>query len=117
MLGGVNASDLRGELLRLEAALAARNPDGVEGGLMSLIADDFLEFGRSGRVWTRDSIRELLEGPQAAPVRIDRFEVVELAEGLAIVTYRTEATNRSSIWVRRDDGWRLRFHQGTPTAD
>lgn len=64
--------DLRDELLRLEAALAARDPNGVEGGLMSVIADDFVEFGRSGRVWTRDSIREPLEVPPGAPVPIAR---------------------------------------------
>jgi glyoxylase I family protein len=109
-------ADLRAMLLRFEAALAARDPDGIEGGLMSLIADDFVEFGRSGRVWTRDSIREPLEGPPAAPVPIDRFEVAELGDRVALVTYRGAMANRSSIWVRRDGRWQMRFHQGTPTA-
>lgn len=108
---------LRAELLRLEAAIAARDPRGIDGGLMSLVATDFLEFGRSGRVWTRDSIRELIEGPQSPPVAIEGFEVVELADGVVLVTYRTAMTNRSSVWIRRDGRWQLRFHQGTPTAE
>ena len=108
---------LRELLLRLEAALAARDPDGIEGGLRSLIADDFVEFGRSGRTWTRDSIRALLEGPREDPVAIDDFAVDRLADGVALVTYRTAAAKRSSIWVRSGDRWRIRFHQGTPTAD
>lgn len=110
-------ADLPDELLRYEAALAARDPSGVEAGLMSLIADDFVEFGRSGRVWTRDSIRELLEGPPTAAVPIDRFEVARLADSVALVTYRGAMANRSSVWVRRDGRWQLRFHQGTPTGD
>ncbi len=107
-------AELREVLLRFEAALAARNPDGIDGGLLSLIADDFVEFGRSGRVWTRDSIRELLEGSPGPPVPIDRFEVAELGDGVALVTYRAALANRSSVWVRRDGRWQLRFHQGTP---
>ncbi len=83
---------------------------------MRLIADDFLEFGRSGRVWTRDAIRDVLEGPPCSPGPIDGFDVTELAEGVALVTYRTADANRSSIWVRRDGRWQMRFHQGTATG-
>ena len=114
MLDDVSDPGLRDLLLRYEAALAARDPDGIEGGLMSLIADDFVEFGRSGRAWTRESIRELLEGPPDPPVPIDRFEVAELGDGVALVTYRAATANRSSVWVRRNGRWQLRFHQGTP---
>jgi hypothetical protein len=109
--------DLRDELVRYESALAARDPDGVEGGLMSLIADDFVEFGRSGAIWTRESIRASLEGPMRSPVPMERFEVARLADDVALVTYRGANANRSSVWVRRDGRWRLRFHQGTPTGD
>lgn len=113
----VSDAELRDELFRLEAALAARDPDGIEGGLMRLIADDFVEFGRSGRVWTRDSLRRLLEAPPTAPMPIDRFEVVRLSDAVALVTYRGAMANRSSVWVRRDGRWQMRFHQGTPIGD
>ena len=59
----MGAPEIRDELLRLESALASRDPTGIEGGLMSLIADDFLEFGQSGRVWTAASIRDVLDVP------------------------------------------------------
>ena len=110
-------AELRDELLRKEAALAARDPDAVDGGLMSLIADDFLEFGRSGRIWTRDSIRSVLEGPPSGPVSMENFEVAVLADDVALVTYRGASANRSSVWVRREGHWQMRFHQGTPTGD
>lgn len=109
--------DLRDRLLRYELALATRDPTAIEGDLMSLVADDFIEFGTSGRVWTRDSIREVLEGAPASAVPMDqvadRFEVAELADGIALVTYRGSMGNRSSIWIRRGDRWQIRFHQGT----
>lgn len=108
--------ELQAELLRREAALAARDPDGLEGGLASLIADDFLEFGRSGRVWTRDSILELLTtGPSRDPVPMEQFEATELSEGVVLVTYQGAMANRCSVWVRRDGRWQMRFHQATPT--
>jgi hypothetical protein len=47
-----------------------------------------------------------------------------LAEGVVLVTYRSVRTDlesgkvlqarRSSIWILRADGWKMRFHQGTP---
>jgi glyoxylase I family protein len=113
----MGAREVRDELLRLESALASRDPAGVEGGLMSLIADDFLEFGQSGRVWTARSIREAIEVPPGDPAVIDDFEVAELADGVVLVTYvmpSTPPVNRSSIWIHRGGRWQMRFHQGTP---
>lgn len=108
--------EVRDELLRLESALASRDPTGVEGGLMSLIADDFLEFGQGGRAWTARSVREAMEAP-GDPAVIEDFEVAELAEGVVLATYVIPGTPpvvRSSIWVHRTGRWQVRFHQGTP---
>jgi hypothetical protein len=37
-----------------------------------------------------------------------------------LVTYQAEVdgrlANRSSIWRLADAGWRMKFHQGTPTS-
>ncbi len=116
-MAAYDGDGLRDQLLALERALAARVPGGVPGGLIALVADDFLEFGRSGRVWTRDSIRDLLDGPPDASLGSwEDVAVAELADGVALVTYRTAATNRSSIWVRREGRWLIRFHQGTPAG-
>jgi glyoxylase I family protein len=112
-------SDLRDRLLGYELALARRDPAAVDGDLIDLLTDDFLEFGQSGRVWTRETIAPLLgSSPDgsagAAAPELEAFEVTRLGEGVALVTYRAHGTNRSSIWVRRDGRWRMRFHQGTP---
>ena len=108
-----------GELLRrLELALARRTDPGVPGGLAGLIADDFVEFGASGRRWDAASIRELLasSGVQAQ-LRLEDLETTRLAPDVVLVTYRIGPPSpslRSSVWLRRDGRWQLRFHQGTP---
>jgi hypothetical protein len=55
--------------------------------VLALITDDFVEFGRSGRVWTAGSIREVLEAPPAEPVPIEDFAVAELGKGVVLATY------------------------------
>ncbi len=107
---------IRAELLRLELALASRDPSGLTVPLGQLIADDFVEFGASGAAWTADSVRDMLVSPTQAKPTFEDFEVAALANDVMLVTYRVATpvrSNRSSVWVRRDGSWRIRFHQGT----
>ena len=94
--------------------------------LMELLADDFREFGSSGRMWTRKTIIDLLAKETAfVPPDIEEFECSLLTPELALVTYRTArfdektgerlASLRSSIWSRVAGDWKMRFHQGTRT--
>ena len=113
--------ELGTHLLRLETALVNRNPAGVEGGLPDLIADDFLEFGASGRTWDADDVREEVASPGEGPdMALDDVSLTRLAADVALLIYRVGAprpANRSSIWVRRGGRWLMRFHQGTLRPD
>lgn len=90
--------------------------------LENILAPDFIEFGSSGRVWTRGQI---IRTPQVAigvRLPLPEFGLQMVSEDVALVTYRSEmgldyadAANRSSIWRRTVDGWQLVFHQATPT--
>ena len=95
--------------------------------MRSILAEDFLEFGSSGRVWTRKSIIELLSKETAfQPPAIEEFRCAFLTGDVTLVTYRTVRTDpdsgeilaslRSSIWRNESGTWRMRFHQGTRTA-
>ena len=112
---------LEAELHRLESALARRDPallDGDAATLAGLIADDFLEFGASGRTWTAADVCQALATEPARDVPMEDFAVTRLAAGVALVTYRSRDprhAKRSSIWVRRGGRWVMRFHQGTLT--
>lgn len=93
----------------------------------ALLTEDFLEFGSSGRVWTREQILELLETEDYQPPTMEDFECALVADGIALVTYRTvradavtsekAATLRSSLWTKESGTWRVRFHQGTRAAE
>jgi hypothetical protein len=90
----------------------------------SLLADDFIEFGSSGRVFDKASIIEDLknEPPRPASLLSD-FAVRPLSPEAMLVNYRTtrrdqfhkplSQARRSSIWVQRDGRWQITFHQGT----
>jgi hypothetical protein len=85
-----------------------------------VLAEEFREFGSSGRIWSREEILHLLatEPAQAPPCVVD-FAVQIIAADTALVTYRAiraesnSATLRSSIWVLRGSRWQVVFHQGT----
>ena len=78
-----------------------------------LIADDFLEFGKSGRVYDKATILAAMQRePPRGPIDVEDFAARELAPGVVLVTYRGSAL-RSSIWVLQDGKWRMAFHQGT----
>lgn len=94
----------------------------------ALLADDFVEFGRSGRVYDKQEIVLSLaaEANDAAPeLTASGFELKSLADDVVLLTYRTRRvdgeqalhTLRSSIWKRSDGAWRMVFHQGTPTRE
>jgi hypothetical protein len=88
-----------------------------------LLADDFVEFGASGRTFDKRAIVAALAEEQTELRRVlDDFRLRLLAPNVALATYvlvGTDATSarrhslRSSVWVQRDQGWQMVFHQGT----
>ena len=91
----------------------------------ALLDDEFREFGKSGRAFDKAGVLDLLE--QEAELQytlgLEEFAAATLAEGVVLVTYCSVWTDlergdvvrarRSSIWVLRAGGWKMRFHQGT----
>jgi len=90
--------------------------------MRQIIADDFFEYGRSGRVYTRDDTLAIERQPIHAKLPLPNFQARLISAEVAQVTYNTEVSHngviqqarRSSIWSKSTRGWQLRFHQGTP---
>ncbi len=84
------------------------------------LADEFVEFGRSGRRYTRAEIIDVDIGPFEATLPLRDLTIRWLGDHHALVTYQSEIgghrANRSSIWRHGDSGWLMEFHQGTPTS-
>jgi hypothetical protein len=111
-------------LLILEQRLAQVGAKLQPGEAESLIADDFVEIGASGRFWHKAEILEALKQWPAIDRIIEDFRVIELGGPCCLVMYRSisieqesqqrQATRRSSIWKQQGAGWQIVFHQGTP---
>lgn len=109
-------------LRRLEESLWRSETRFDQAHMERVLAPDFLEFGRSGRTYDRDSCLAAEPFEIDAVIPLPRFSVTALDGDTALVTYVSEVryeevlrANRASIWSRVPDGWQLRFHQGTPT--
>jgi hypothetical protein len=90
--------------------------------LVALLAEDFREFGSSGRVFARKEVVEELAIEAIGVVTVTNFEVTFVAENVALATYtatrdtgKKQLTRslRSSLWVFRKGRWQMLFHQGT----
>lgn len=112
------------ELLLCELQLQSPKLRRDRNRVSALLARDFVEFGASGRVWSREeTLAELAREEGFEPPVMEDFRCRQLAEGLVLVTYRTvrgdtgvgprQMNLRSSLWSKQMKGWVLQFHQGT----
>ncbi len=113
------------------------HPSSVGGfdGLIALYAEDFVtvEYGpnpfgdaaRSTEGWkllASESGRALAQMLDATEFVLSEWAFVHPAPGAVVVSYRVHApalgwnAYATSIWARRDDGWRTVFYQASRTA-
>jgi hypothetical protein len=112
----------RAELTRLENALWREDTRFDLAFQERCFAPDCIEFGRSGRVYTREQMILAERQRIDAVLPLPDLAIRLLDENTAQVTYNSRVTyggvvehgRRSSIWSRTPAGWVLRFHQGTP---
>jgi len=116
------------DLIRaLEEELFKQSVRGSPEAVSNLLADSFVEFGRSGRVYEKEEVvRRLAAGSIEPPeTHIARdFVPRPLADDVVLLTYRSfrlaedtedRQTLRSSLWKFISGRWQMVFHQGTPT--
>jgi len=111
--------DLKEHIKQLEEKLLTPEVRSSKTELKKLLADEFFEFGSSGRVLYKDEDFE--GGIGIIKVTLSDFDIHPLSENIVLATYRTfnEQTNqhalRSSIWKQNEGVWKMVFHQGTKT--
>ena len=113
------------ELRRLEEKLLSPSVRTSKDALAELLADDFVEFGSSGRTFDKETIILDLQNEVSPPKdwSIRDFAIRELCRDVVLVTYgisvpvrdtdRVKSSLRCSIWVNRGGRWQMTFHQGT----
>ena len=112
----------RAALERLEESLWREETRFDHRFMDEVVAQDFFEFGRSGRIYERADTLSAGRQPIDATLPLPNLKIRLLNEDTAQVTYDSavkcngviEYGRRSSIWSRTEQGWVVRFHQGTP---
>ncbi|MBT2640390.1 DUF4440 domain-containing protein [Bacillus sp. ISL-39] len=112
--------DLKEHIKHLEEKLLTSEVRSSKTELKRLLADEFFEFGSSGRVLHKDeNFKD--GGIGMIKATISNFDIHTLSENIVLATYRTfnEQTKqhalRSSIWKLNEGIWKMVFHQGTKT--
>jgi len=110
--------------LRLEQAVWRALCEGDMDADSALLADDFMGVYSSGRANKAAHVAQLRDGPTMSIFSLADAEVVILAEGVVLLTYRAEFVRRalssrmasetmfvSSIWRKTGATWRNVFSQ------
>ena len=119
-------AELEAVIRRLEERLLTPAVRAAPEELAGLLADDFLEFGGSGRVFDRQEVIAALPLQPKEQFALTEFQVRLVAPTIALAMYRVVRSGkqqgapqdslRSSIWRCSAGRWQMVFHQGTPTA-
>lgn len=116
------------DLIRaLEEELFKQTVRGSPKSVGNLLADSFVEFGRSGRMYEKEGVLRSLPAESIETretLTASDFVLRPLADDVVLLTYRSfrlaegkedRQTLRSSIWKFISGRWQMVFHQGTPT--
>lgn len=107
-------------ILNLEMRLMNYNHEELD----ELLADEFLEFGSSGKSYDKKAQLDAVKGinrSNSIQLSVTDFKIKLLASDVLLATYKTfryndsKYTLRSSIWKDNEVNWQMIFHQGTPT--
>ena len=95
--------------------------------LDALLADDFIEFGSSGRVFGKHDIIDALRSESPVRRSLTDFRALPLGPRVVLTTYRATSNGasgeepvhslRSSVWRLLDGRWQVVFHQGTRSEE
>ncbi len=116
------ASDLSDEIRELEETLLDLEVRADSDRIESLIADEFVEFGSSGRLWDKADVVEERPAQSGLTFSLTDFAANQLGPNLVHATYRASIRDadsvrhslRSSLWIFRSCRIQIVFHQGTP---
>jgi len=88
----------------------------------NILADFFVEFGRSGQVYSREEFITAVKQELRAELPLTNLRMKQISEDIVLLTYvskvmyeKLEIASRSSLWTKTSSDWKLSFHQGTPT--
>ncbi|MDP3581046.1 MAG: DUF4440 domain-containing protein [Ignavibacteria bacterium] len=114
-------SDVLEELTKLEIFIHWPSTGTTRQEIENLLDEKFWEVGASGKIYNREIVMRVLEErthKQNNEVWIKKdFQCAEIAADNFLLTYTLaqgeRLTQRSSIWRKYENGFKLVYHQGT----
>ena len=120
----VAPDDIAATVSKRERQLLQRDIRNSRAALDGLLAEDFIEVGRSGFSYRRQDVIEALLKDPVDDVAVEDTECRQLSPSVVLLMYKSyragtatsdpRTTLRSSVWTLVEGDWKLRFHQGTP---
>ena len=109
------------KIYNLENLLLQPETRKSQSKLNELLADEFREFGSSGRIYSKDDILKKLPTEKNTKFFLSEFEIKQLSPTTVLSTYKVRQvigeqitfSLRSSIWQKVNNDWQMIFHQGT----
>ncbi|HZQ70454.1 MAG TPA: DUF4440 domain-containing protein [Terriglobales bacterium] len=110
------------ELVRREPIFHRPEFGTTRADFENMTSPDFWEIGASGQRYSREYVLAILEQRYAHPQpdvwEASGFHCRPLSPDIYLLTYvliqdHTRKTQRSTIWQRTANGWKILFHQGT----
>lgn len=111
-------------VMRLERELLEPTTRADVERVRAMLAEDFREVGASGLVFGKAEVLGWLPSESGKSFSVSSRQADMLGEGVMLVTYQVEKVHggqftrsiRSSVWVKSQEGWQMRYHQGTATG-
>ena len=107
-------------LIILEKSLSIKENKLSFSYMDNILTDDFIEFGKSGKIHSKlDNLKLCKLQVNIPSLILENFKLKNISNSAKLITYisidtdSNERCNRSSIWVFQSKKWRMLFHQGT----
>ena len=117
-----NMENIKQIIKELELKLLDKNVRTNKNELVKIISEEYIEYGSSGRISSySDVVNSLLNEKEKLNYKIIEMNIKILSENIILILYIIEMgeennkikSNRSSIWKKEEDNWKIIFHQGT----
>jgi glyoxylase I family protein len=119
----MNTSDTGSYIKQLEVELLSKDTRKDAERLNELLSDEFIEIGKSGKIYTKQAVIETLNNEGDFEAEIVSWKVTFLTDTIALAVYTVnlyrgennmmQSSLRSSIWRSLGGRWQIIFHQGT----
>jgi len=109
-------------IIEMELKLLDKNIRNNKEELVKYISKEFIEYGASGKIYTYyDTLNFLPIEEKQIEYKIIKMDSKILSENIILLLYIIEInngveniiTNRSSVWKKDNNDWKIIFHQGT----